>query len=246
MVERFLLICENLSKTYKESDGDHFALRNLSFSLLPEDILFVCGPNGSGKTTLLKLIAGTEDMDDNGGKILCNLDGNDLRNWSDYRNENFTWIPQEVNDAVADHMRIDELISLSNPKKVECLSRSVNAGWLIDCLYGKGKHKLISELSGGQRQLLVGIIALSQQKPVLLLDEVFSSLDNNARALYWKIIEESIAGSSRCAIIVSHDLKFALLHAKRILVLRNGKVALDTSPKDVTFEQLAVEVAKLE
>jgi ABC-type multidrug transport system ATPase subunit len=243
MVEKYLLICRNLSKTYKESDRDNVALQNVSFSLLPKDILFICGLNGSGKTTLLKLIAGTEDMDE-GGEILCCLDNNGPKEWLKYKNQNFTWIPQEIDDVIADHMRIDELISLSGAEKVKNLARMVEANWLTDCIEGGGKRKLVSELSAGQRQLLVGLLALSSPKPLLLLDEVFKSLDTKARATYWMLIENSVAELKNCVIIVSHDLAFALQHATQIIVLRNGKVALHTTPKDVTLSQLAFEVVK--
>jgi ABC-type multidrug transport system ATPase subunit len=244
MVGNFSLLCKNLSKTYKEPDGDHVALRNVSFSLMSKDILFLCGPNGSGKTTLLKLIAGTEDKDE-GGEILFSLPNTGLLNWSEHGDDNFTWIPQDVDDVIADHMRIDELISLCDMEKVKSLSEAVQANWLKDCLEGRSKRKLVSELSGGQKQLLVGIIAISPPKSVLLLDEVFKSLDTNARSCYWRMLEKSVWEFKGCVIIVSHDLPFALQHATRIIVLRNGEVAVDTKPTAMTLEQLALEVAKL-
>lgn len=248
MVDKYVLRCIDISRIYKDLEGSFCALQSVTFSLMPGDILFLCGPNGSGKTTLLKVIAGGEENEeiDDGGNILCNLNGCGVRNWRDCRVDNYTWVPQDVGEVIPDHMKIVELVSLCKCEKVKEIAQRVEAEWLIECLSGKHKRRLVSEYSGGQIQLLVGIIALSQNKPVLLFDEVFKSLDVRMRDIYWQIIKNWANDYRGCAIIVSHDIDFALKNATKIMVLRNGKMVLLEEPSNLTFQQLAIEMVKHE
>lgn len=242
MVEE-LLVCKNLSKTYKALGTNVVtALDNVSLSLRHRDILFVCGNNGSGKTTLLKLISGQEECDS--GEIMFR-DVPLFANPDDDPCDHCIWIPQSLDDAVAEHVRIDELASISKRHRILQLAEELEAHWLIESIQNKRKRKLIGELSGGQKQLLVGLVALAEPKPILLMDEAMRSLDMSTISLYWEAVETCIRESNGCAIIVTHDLKFAKDNATRLLVLRNGEPSLNVSPSEISLEKLAIEVANL-
>jgi ABC-type multidrug transport system ATPase subunit len=235
-----ILLCKDLTKSYNKE----IALANASFTVFKNDIIFICGHNGSGKSTLIKIISGTLRPDK--GYIGFNCSDNGLIDWKKYSFDKHIWVPQSVDEALAPNVRIDELASITDKENLIKIASEIRLKWLIETITNRNKFKLIRELSGGQKQLLVGLIALSQSKPIILLDEVFRALDNHLSSFYWEAVINNIEKTSGCALIVTHDLKMAKEKATRLLILKNGLIKHDIHPSEIAIEDLAIEVANID
>jgi ABC-type multidrug transport system ATPase subunit len=229
-----LLRCRNLSRSY----GDIQALSNVSFSVRTSELVFVCGHNGSGKSTLIKLIAGTEDADP-GADIMFGFGNQTGARRSELGHQQCIWVPQRADDAIAELLFVREAVSLACAQRVEILAKTADAQWLLDTLRGSKRDRLICELSGGEKQLLIGILSLSLNRRILLLDEVFSHLDECIRTSYWHMVKDAVHRADGCAVIVCHDLEFAYKNATRIIVLRKGMIELDERPSGLSLDTLA-------
>jgi len=213
------LRCSNLVKNY-----DEFSL-TVNFEVGKSEIFFICGHNGSGKSTLLRLIGGREFK--TSGEVTLEKEGGLI---NERLHDHVTWIPQNVNDVVANSLLVREIIKLSeNPERIRELSSSIGASWLYQILKTRReKKKLVRELSGGQKQLLVGLMALVSSGNVLLLDEVFRSLDDSTMTNYWNMVKGVVKSADKCALVVSHDLDFVAQKSSetnaRIMVLRRGEI----------------------
>ncbi len=229
-----LLRCRNLSRSY----GDIQALSNVSFSVCTSELVFVCGHNGSGKSTLIKLIAGIEDADP-GANITFSFGNQARAGHSELGHQQCIWVPQRADDAIAELLFVREAVSLASAQRVEDLARTADAQWLLDTIRGSKRDRLICELSGGEKQLLIGILSLSFDRRILLLDEVFSHLDECIRSSYWHMVKDAVRQADGCAVIVCHDLEFAYKNATRIVVLRKGMIELDERPSELSLDTLA-------
>ncbi|PKO19025.1 MAG: energy-dependent translational throttle protein EttA [Chloroflexi bacterium HGW-Chloroflexi-10] len=177
---------ENVSKAY----GDRILIDNFSAKIPPGSIVGIIGPNGAGKTTLLRMITGQEQPDSGSIKIGETVQLSYVDQSRDSLNgENSIW--QEISEG-------QDNITLGTRKMN---SRAYVASFNF---LGGDQQKLVSTLSGGERNRVHLSKILKQGANVLLLDEPTNDLDvNTLRAL-----EEALESYAGCAIIVSHDRWF--------------------------------------
>ncbi len=189
-----VITAEGLSKAY----DDRLLFENLTFALPPGGIIGVIGPNGAGKTTLFRIITDGEKPD--GGTI-------------------------HIGDTV--HLGYVDQDRPLDPKKsvwqeisggqdeIEVGSRRMNSRAYVGRFNfgGSDQQKLVSELSGGERNRVHLAKMLKEGANVLLLDEPTNDLDvNTLRAL-----EEALLNFAGCAVIISHDRWFLDRIATHIL-----------------------------
>jgi ATP-binding cassette subfamily B protein len=209
---------------------DNWVLRGLSFRVRPGERVALAGPTGSGKTTVLSLASALYRPQR--GQIL--LDGADLAALD----------PREVRRQVATVIQdvflfagtVEENIRLweggFGRARVEQAARRAHAHEFIAGLPGGYDHRLgerAQTLSTGQRQLISFARALCFDPPVLLLDEATSSVDAWTEELIRLGLQAITAG--RTSIIVAHRFS-TLAGADRLLVIRDGQVAEETTPAE--------------
>jgi len=185
-----------LSKSY----GDRVLFDDANLVIPPGAIVGVIGPNGSGKSTLMKIIAGAETADKGQVRIgetvkLAYADQSRALNPSD-----------TVYEAITGGAEFLQLGEVTVNARAYCASFNFT---------GSDQQKLVSELSGGERNRVHLARTLSTEANVLLLDEPTNDLDvNTLRALEAAL--EDFAGT---AIVVSHDRWFLDRIATHILEL---------------------------
>ncbi|HPX66135.1 MAG TPA: ATP-binding cassette domain-containing protein, partial [Anaerolineaceae bacterium] len=185
-----------LSKSY----GDRVLFDDANLVIPPGAIVGVIGPNGSGKSTLIKIIAGAETADKGQVRIgetvkLAYADQSRALNPSD-----------TVYEAITGGAEYLQLGEVTVNARAYCASFNFT---------GSDQQKLVSELSGGERNRVHLARTLSTEANVLLLDEPTNDLDvNTLRALEAAL--EDFAGT---AIVVSHDRWFLDRIATHILEL---------------------------
>jgi len=178
--------------------GDKLLYENLSFSLPPGGIIGVIGANGAGKTTLFKMITG--ELQPDAGTFSV---GETVK--LGYIDQNRPLDPkksiwQEITDGL-------DVVMLSNR---EVNSRAYVARFNFS---GSDQQKLVTQLSGGERNRVHLAKMLKEGANVLMLDEPTNDLDvNTLRAL-----EEALQSFAGCAVVISHDRWFLDRIATHIL-----------------------------
>jgi osmoprotectant transport system ATP-binding protein len=201
----------------------------LSFTLERGTFIALLGGSGSGKTTTLKMINGLVTPD--AGRV--SVDGvrvgegplSGLRRRIGY-------VFQEV--GLLPHMTVAENIALG-PRlagwdKARRVSRTAELLELVDLPRSVGA-RLPSALSGGQRQRVGVARALAAGPGLMLMDEPFGALDPVTRAALGRDYRDLHERLGLTTVMVTHDITEALLLADRILVLGDGAVLADTTPR---------------
>lgn len=202
--------------------ADAPALRGLSFTVHPGELVIVTGPSGAGKSTVTKLLLRFYDPD--AGDVL--LDGVPLRHFPLARlREYVTLLPQET---LVLHDTVRANIACGRPGASEQAlieaAKAADAHEFIMRLPGGYDTKVdpnSARLSGGQLQRLAIARAILRDSPVLVLDEPTTGLDAMAARRVVKPLRRLMAG--RTTIMITHDLNLAP-DADRILVVDRGRI----------------------
>jgi ABC-2 type transport system ATP-binding protein len=195
--------------------GARVALRDVSFSAAPGEVVAVIGPNGAGKTTLLSLLAGIRPPDD--GTLLGSSD-------------RLGWVPQQV--AVYGKLTVAENLRLfARLERVADPAAAVERMLEQTGLQDRAGDEL-STLSGGNRQRVNIAVGLLADPPGLLLDEPSASLDPRQRERLWEFISALAAGGTT-VLFSTHDVAEADRYADRLLVLADGELLYTGPPAEL-------------
>ncbi len=213
--------------------GGKPVVEDVSLSLDSGDVLCLLGANGSGKTTLLKAILGLLRL--NGGRIL--VDGADTASWPQRRlARTLAYVPQAhtppfpfaVRDVVL-MARTAHLGLFGSPSRRD-------AAIAEDAMETLGvshlAHARYTEISGGERQLVLIARAVAQQSEFLIMDEPTSNLDFGNQVRVLRRVKE-LAGRKLGLLMTTHFPDHAFLCASRAAVLKGGKLLAMGRPEDV-------------
>jgi iron complex transport system ATP-binding protein len=203
-------------------------LRRISFELEAGEFIGIVGPNGSGKSTLVDLIDGI--LQPGAGEVVVN--GVATRK---YRRRDMA---REV-ALVPQHFDLDFDLAVREVVEMGSYCRGKDTAACGDAeptLARLGVADLasrrFSELSGGEKQLVVLAQALMQRAPLLLLDEPASALDVSHQLRLFDLLQE-LNADGLTVLCILHDLNLALHYFDKLLVLSDGEVAAFGPPDDV-------------
>jgi iron complex transport system ATP-binding protein len=217
--------------------GARTVLKDISVSVHNGEILCLLGPNGVGKTTLFKTILGFLKLQ--GGEILLN--GENIRLWPRERLARaIGYVPQvhtppfpfTVWDVVT-MGRTAHLGVFASPSKKDVLIaeqalETLNIGFLRDRIY--------TEISGGERQMVLIARALTQEPKLLVMDEPTSNLDFGNQIRVLQQIKE-LAGRGLGVIMTSHFPDHAFLCSTKIALLLKDKGFITGEADEVVTEE---------
>lgn len=224
---------ERLSFSYKEGKE---VLSEISFSLSNADMTVLLGRNGAGKSTLFKIFL--KMLSPKEGRIA--IDGKELSSFGNRELARvFSYIPQssymEFPYTVMDTLLMAKASTLSlfsAPKKenedeaLEIL-KSFGIGHLA--------FRIMDNLSGGEKQLVLIARALLQNSAFIILDEPTSNLDYGNQLMVLEKLKE--LNRNGVGIIYStHNPELALTYSSKILTLNRGKIATYSSPDKLVEE----------
>ena len=187
-----------------KSFEDKLLIDKLSFKLPPGGIVGVIGANGAGKTTLFKLITNIEKADSGSIKVGETV----TLNYVDQSRDNLT--PNEtIWESISDGL--DE---------IQIGKRTIQSRAYVGQFNFKGsdQQKIVSQLSGGERNRVHLAKTLKTPGNVILLDEPTNDLDVDTL----RSLEEAILNFSGCVIVISHDRWFLDKIATHILAFEGG------------------------
>jgi NitT/TauT family transport system ATP-binding protein len=194
--------------------GDFVALRDVSFSIPAGQFVAFVGPTGSGKTSVLNLAAGL--MAPSGGIVQAS--GRTI----DSINRNAAYMFQQ--DALLPWKTALDNVSLGpllrGIAKREAMREAER--WIELAGLRGFEHRYPIELSGGQRKRVAMAQALINRLPVLLMDEPFSALDVQTRALMENELLALWKDSGATVLFVTHDLEEAIALADRVILFSAG------------------------
>ena len=228
-----MLKVENAEFYYNATHESGF--KQVSFSLKPGQVLCILGPNGCGKTTLLKCLTGIFKL--NKGSVW--LDGIDIARLGAAIARKTGYVPQmhqpafpfSVLDAVLVG-RAPHLGFLESPgKKDYDIAETAIEALGISHL----KNRVYTDLSGGERQLVVFARVMAQQPSLLLLDEPTSHLDFGNQIRVLRLVEE-LASSGLPIIMTSHFPDHAFLISSKVAVMKKGEFLAFGPPEEVITE----------
>ena len=220
--------------------GSVKVLEHVDFSAAHGEFLGIIGPNGSGKTTLLRTIS--RILKPKMGTII--LDNNDVMAMKDKEySRKFAAVPQDTN-VNFEFSTLDIVLMGRNPHlgRLELENESDIAiarrcMELTNCWHLA--ERPITELSGGERQLVIIARALTQEPNVLLLDEPTSHLDINYQLEIMALLKRLTAHDGLIVIAVIHDLNLAAQYCDRLVLLHGGKIiSLGSQEEVLTAEHI--------
>nr|CBH38859.1 putative ABC transporter, ATP-binding protein [uncultured archaeon] len=220
--------------------GSVKVLEHVDFSAAHGEFLGIIGPNGSGKTTLLRIIS--RILKPKMGTII--LDNSDVVAMKDKEySRKFAAVPQDTN-VNFEFSTLDIVLMGRNPHlgRLELESESDIAiarrcMELTNCWHLA--ERPITELSGGERQLVIIARALTQEPNVLLLDEPTSHLDINYQLEIMGLLKRLTAHEGLIVIAVIHDLNLAAQYCDRLVLLHSGKIiSLGSQEEVLTAEHI--------
>ena len=219
--------------------NEKIALRDVSLTLEDGDFVTVIGGNGAGKSTLMNAIAGTWPLDE--GKVL--IDGHDISHMPEHKRARFLGrVFQDPRMGTATDMQIDENLALANRRgKRRGLAWSITAkereqyrAMLAPLDLGL-EDRITSKvglLSGGQRQAVTLLMASMNQPRVLLLDEHTAALDPKTAKKVLELTDEIVTKNKLTTLMITHNMKDAITHGNRLIMMHNGRIILDISGEE--------------
>jgi phosphonate transport system ATP-binding protein len=237
-----------VSKVYPTRHGQVRSVNGINFDVREGEQVAVLGPSGAGKTTLFRLLNAT--LQATGGSLLFNgkdvhaMNGRELRA-----------MRRRIGTIYQQHHLVPSLTALQNTlcgslgkwslwhtlrsavrpsrDETEQAMKALETVGLADKYQARA-----DELSGGQQQRLAIARVLMQDPDVILADEPFASLDPALAESVASLLLTLAQDQKRTLIATLHDTEMALRYFPRIIALREGRLAFDTTPDALSREML--------
>jgi iron complex transport system ATP-binding protein len=243
-----ILVTEKLDFGYGRKQVGH----GIDLEIRAGEVLCLLGPNGGGKTTLMKTILGL--LPPLGGAV--RLDGEDIRHFSRARLARLVGYVPQAGTAFFPFTVIDVVLMGRNahiglfaspgPKDVAAAEKALASLGVTHL-----RDRVYTEISGGERQLVLVARALAQEPRLLVMDEPTASLDfgNQLRVLDQVT---ALARSGMAVVLTTHDPDHVFWCGDRVALLQGGVLAALGTPAEVITPQalehlygVAVEVVEL-
>lgn len=213
-------------------------LKDIDLEIKTGEFVSLLGASGCGKTTLLKSIAGLLEV--KCGEIV--IDGKSVENVAPEKRGTVI-VFQDL--RLFPHMTVEQNISFSmGLKKVSKSQQKERVAKLLEAVQLPGFEKRkIREMSGGQKQRVALARALAADPKILLLDEPFSSLDENLRYEMARLVKQLHRQLGLTVVMVTHDKSEAMKVSDRIALMQDGKVLQYDKPEVLFYHPNSKAVA---
>jgi putative ABC transport system ATP-binding protein len=251
-----LLDIKNVWKTFNPGTiNEKHALNGVDLHLDDGDFITVIGGNGAGKSTMLNAVAGVWPVDE--GAII--LDGQNVTGLPDFKRAALIGrVFQDPMTGTASTMEIEENMALAARR-----GRKRTLRWgitnaekdvfreqlkILDLGLEERMTAKVGLLSGGQRQALTLLMATLQKPKILLLDEHTAALDPKTAEKVLSATERIVRRDRLTTIMITHNMKDAIAHGNRLIMMNDGKIVLDIGGEDkkkLTVEDLLHQFSRV-
>ena len=224
-----LIRADKISKDFSLGEITVHALKRVSFSLFPEEMIVILGPSGSGKSTMLNILGGIETATD--GELYYEgepLKWDDKKTLTEYRRRHIGFVFQFYNlmPGLTALENVELAAQLSaDPLDPEELIRQVGLG--------DRKNHFPSKLSGGQQQRVAIARALCKNPDILLCDEPTGALDSQTGVQILKLLSDFNYRYKKTVVVITHNQKIAQI-ADRVFFFKDGeleKIEVNETPR---------------
>jgi iron complex transport system ATP-binding protein len=238
-VSSTVILAENLWCGYP----DHTVLRGIAFSVEEGEFLGILGPNGSGKTTLLHALSGILPFQEGRIEILgLPLDQikpkQRARRIAVVTQDSEVRFPFTCEEVVRmgryPHRKRWQLDSAEDMMAVQRAMALTDTAMLAD--------RLITAVSGGERQRVIMAKTLAQEAKIMLLDEATSAMDVHRKLHMFKVLKQLHGNDKLTVVAVMHDVNLAALFCHRMIFIRDGCVVADGPSNSVLIPEVLEEV----
>ncbi|HTT99093.1 MAG TPA: ABC transporter ATP-binding protein [Rhizomicrobium sp.] len=222
--------------------GNRDVLQGVSATFKPGKVTGILGPNGAGKTTLLRVALGLLPV--RSGAVTLHERG--LKDWSrEALARTIAYLPQG-GDAhwpvrARDLVALGRLPHLRSFASLNEIDRRAIHGALFDADAVAFADRRIDELSAGERARVLFARALATGAQVLLADEPAAYLDPAHQLRLMRMLSAEAARGVAVAVTL-HDLALASRHCDAVIVLHEGRIAAQGSPKDALTDAVLAQV----
>lgn len=235
-----MLKLAGIKKTFNPGTvNEKRALNGVDLILNEGDFVTVIGGNGAGKSTTLNAIAGTWQVDE--GQII--IDGVDVTRLPEYKRAKYLGrVFQDPMTGTAASMQIEENMALAARRgKRRTLRSGITSAEreeykeklkILDLGLEERLTAKVGLLSGGQRQALTLLMATLQKPKLLLLDEHTAALDPKTAAKVLEATDKIINKDNLTAIMITHNMKDAIAHGNRLIMMHEGRIIYDVSGEE--------------
>jgi iron complex transport system ATP-binding protein len=222
---------------------DFAAVREVSFTVAPGEVVGIVGPNGSGKTTVLRAV--TRVHRPRSGRVL--LDGQDIYALP-ARQAALALAVVTQNGHVDFDVSVQELVLMGRHPHLRGLRgegpddfRACRRALELTDTAGLGQ-RLVATLSGGERQRVELARALAQEPRLLVLDEPTAHLDIAYQLEVMELVAALNVREGMTVLMVIHDLNLAARFCHRLILLKEGRVCANGHPEVVLTAPVVEEV----
>lgn len=250
----YMLEIKDVHKTFNAGTiNEKVALDGVNLNLNPGDFVTIIGGNGAGKSTTLNAIAGVWPIDQ--GQII--IDGTDISGLSEHKRAAYLGrVFQDPMVGTAATMSIEENMAIAARR-----GQKRGFGWGITKQEREDFREKLKELdlgledrlssrvgllSGGQRQAVTLLMATLKHPKLLLLDEHTAALDPKTAAKVLGLSDKLIQENNLTAMMVTHNMKDAIAHGNRLIMMHEGKIIYDVSGEEKKNLHVSDLLAKFE
>lgn len=215
--------------THTFAGGLEPVLNDFNLQLARGDFCVIIGANGSGKSTLMQIIAGALAPDSGQIRFKGAIAS------AEQRRLLVSHLVQAVDQGTLPELTILENMVLSQRRgrrpRLAFYQRAESSIRQILQTLGQGLdrhlHAPLATLSGGQRQMVALLMALSAQPQLLLLDEHTAALDPNSAQRVMHHTAHCVAESQLTTVMITHNLEDAIQYGNRLILLQQGRIAYE-------------------
>ncbi len=217
--------------------GETNVLQGFNATICQGEFVGLIGPNGTGKSTLLKCLSGLLPVKSG---VITLEEKNNLSYTQRERARMVAVVPQSF-DIDYDFTVEDIVLMGRNPYLSYRSKESKNDYDIVTEAMRATKtlgfrKRLYNNLSGGEKQRVIIARAIAQEPDIILLDEPTSALDIHHQIEVMELIRNLNQEKSMTVVAVLHDINLAARYCNRLILMNDGKVIVDGTPKEVITE----------
>jgi len=224
-----LVHCDNLIKIYKVADVEAVALQGLNLEIAQGEMMALVGPSGVGKSTLLNVLGGLDtpsagDLRVSGWDLLRMKDRERVK----YKRQVVGFVWQQPARNLLPYLSAQENVELPMEHNgVEADARRTRSLELLDAVGLADRTSFLPErLSGGEQQRIALAVALANNPPLLLGDELTGQVDSETAMQVFDAVSAINEAYGTTVIIVTHDPLVAS-RVDRVVTMRDGRASTE-------------------